>query len=78
MDRSSTQTDRKHSTITVFICFLIAIIEGIDIQAAGVAASGIKEYFSLDASQLGLFFSIGCLVHWSVDVMQIGLVEKRY
>ena len=38
-----------------------AVIEGIDIQAAGVAAAGIKEYFSLNASQLGLFFSAGIL-----------------
>ncbi len=73
MDRSSTQTDKKHSTITVFICFLIAIIEGIDIQAAGVAASGIKEYFSLDASQLGLFFSIGIL-----GLLPGALVGGRY
>ena len=60
MDKSVT-LDKKHATITVLICFLIAVIEGIDIQAAGVAAAGIKEYFALDAKQLGLFFSAGIL-----------------
>ena len=61
MNETLTSSDKKHATLTVLICFLIAVIEGIDIQAAGVAAAGIKEYFSLDASQLGLFFSAGIL-----------------
>ena len=61
MNETLTSSDKKHATITVLICFLIAVIEGIDIQAAGVAAAGIKEYFSLNASQLGLFFSAGIL-----------------
>lgn len=46
---------------TVGICFIIAVIEGIDIQAIGVAAASIKQYFHLDSSQLGLLFSIGIL-----------------
>ena len=61
MNETLTSSDKKHATLTVLICFLIAVIEGIDIQAAGVAAAGIKEYFSLNASQLGLFFSAGIL-----------------
>ncbi|SPL71284.1 3-(3-hydroxy-phenyl)propionate transporter MhpT [Acinetobacter stercoris] len=73
MDRSFTQTDKKHSTITVLICFLIAVIEGIDIQAAGVAASGIKTYFGLSASELGLFFSAGIL-----GLLPGALVGGRY
>ncbi|MGR2826418.1 3-(3-hydroxy-phenyl)propionate transporter MhpT [Acinetobacter sp. 1124_18A] len=51
----------KHSTITITICFLIAVIEGIDIQAAGIAAAGIREAFALNSSQLGIFFSAGIL-----------------
>lgn len=61
MNETLTSSDKKHATLTVLICFLIAVIEGIDIQAAGVAAAGIKEYFSLNDSQLGLFFSAGIL-----------------
>lgn len=49
----------KHATVTVAICFLIAVIEGIDIQAAGIAAAGIRAHFGLDSSQLGIFFSAG-------------------
>ena len=54
-------TDNKHAITTVAICFLIAVIEGLDIQAAGIAAAGIREYFGLDSSQLGVFFSAGIL-----------------
>lgn len=73
MGNTVTSIDKKHSTITVLICFLIAVIEGIDIQAAGVAAAGIKEYFALDASQLGLFFSVGIL-----GLLPGALVGGRY
>lgn len=45
--------------ITIAICFMIAVIEGIDIQAIGVAAASIKEYFGLDSAQLGVLFSVG-------------------
>lgn len=61
MDISVRQQDKKHSTVTVLICFLIAVIEGLDIQAAGIAAAGIREHFGLDSSQLGVFFSAGIL-----------------
>ncbi|CAM4150242.1 3-(3-hydroxy-phenyl)propionate transporter MhpT [Acinetobacter pragensis] len=55
------KSDNKHAIVTVAICFLIAVIEGLDIQAAGIAAAGIREYFGLDKSQLGVFFSAGIL-----------------
>ena len=54
-------SDKQHSVITVAICFLIAVIEGLDIQAAGIAAAGIREHFALNSSQLGVFFSAGIL-----------------
>ncbi len=37
------RSDNKHSVITVAICFLIAVIEGLDIQAAGIAAAGSEK-----------------------------------
>lgn len=61
MDRSTQHSDQRHAVITVAICFLIAVIEGLDIQAAGIAAAGIREHFGLDSSQLGVFFSAGIL-----------------
>ena len=53
--------DKKSSIITVLLCFIIAVIEGLDLQAAGIAASGIKEHFLLRPEQLGVFFSAGIL-----------------
>ncbi|WP_130803629.1 3-(3-hydroxy-phenyl)propionate transporter MhpT [Acinetobacter ihumii] len=47
--------------ITILLCFLIAVIEGMDIQAVGVVATSLKEVFGLDKSQLGLVFSAGIL-----------------
>ncbi len=55
------KSDNKHAIVTVAICFLLAVIEGLDIQAAGIAAAGIREHFGLDSSQLGVFFSAGIL-----------------
>lgn len=55
------QTQRKNVVMTILICFLIALIEGIDLQSAGVAAAGVKEAFTLDKSALGLFFSAAIL-----------------
>ena len=55
------KSDNKHAIVTVAICFLIAVIEGLDIQAAGIAAAGVREHFGLDSSQLGVFFSAGIL-----------------
>ena len=55
------KSDNRHAIVTVAICFLIAVIEGLDIQAAGIAAAGIREHFGLDSSQLGVFFSAGIL-----------------
>lgn len=52
---------KKSGALTIAICFLIAVIEGIDIQVAGVVASGIKDSFGLSASQLGVFFSAGII-----------------
>jgi AAHS family 3-hydroxyphenylpropionic acid transporter len=42
---------------TVVLCALAALCEGIDLQAAGVAAAGIGSEFKLSAGQLGTFFS---------------------
>lgn len=53
------QDTKNTSKITVFLCFVIAVIEGVDLQAAGIAASGLKQYFSLSPEQLGVFFSAG-------------------
>ena len=44
-------------TVTILFCFLTALCEGIDLQAAGVAAAGIGAEFKPTADQFGTFFS---------------------
>ena len=45
-------------TLTVGLCFLIAVLEGFDIQAMGVAAPRIAREFGFEPSQMGWIFSI--------------------
>lgn len=47
--------------LTIFLCVLAALCEGIDLQAAGVAAAGISGQYKPDAQQLGSFFSASTL-----------------
>lgn len=44
-------------TATILFCFLTALCEGIDLQAAGVAAAGIGAEFKPTPDQFGTFFS---------------------
>lgn len=46
---------------TVGLCFLVALMEGLDLQAAGIAAVGIAQAFTLDKMQMGWIFSAGIL-----------------
>jgi MFS transporter, AAHS family, 3-hydroxyphenylpropionic acid transporter len=48
---------RNASTTTLVFCVLAALSEGIDLQAAGVAASGIAAEFKPSPEQMGTFFS---------------------
>ena len=45
--------------MTVLLCFLVAIVEGFDIQAIGVAAPRLAPELGLDSGALGLIFSFG-------------------
>lgn len=44
--------------ITVALCFLVAVVEGFDIQALGVAAPKLAPQFNLAPGQLGWVFSV--------------------
>jgi AAHS family 3-hydroxyphenylpropionic acid transporter len=46
-------------TLTILFCVLAALCEGVDLQAAGVAAAGIGAEFKPTADQFGTFFSAG-------------------
>ena len=49
--------DHPDSRATLIFCVCAALCEGIDLQAAGVAAAGISAEFNPAANQFGTFFS---------------------
>lgn len=50
-------TPARRSTLTVMLCFFVALIEGLDLQSAGIAAAGIRQAFELDQRMMGWMFS---------------------
>jgi MFS transporter, AAHS family, 3-hydroxyphenylpropionic acid transporter len=46
------------TAVTIALCFLVAVLEGFDIQAIGVAAPRLAPEFGLTPSQLGWVFAI--------------------
>lgn len=50
--------DRSQRLRTIGLCFLVAVLEGYDIQAIGVAAPRLAPALGLSPEQLGLIFSI--------------------
>jgi MFS transporter, AAHS family, 3-hydroxyphenylpropionic acid transporter len=51
----------EHNSRTLILCFLAALCEGIDLQAAGVAANGIIREFHPGSQLLTYFFSASTL-----------------
>jgi MFS transporter, AAHS family, 3-hydroxyphenylpropionic acid transporter len=49
----SNPAHRRAATVTIALCLLAAMIEGFDIQAAGVAATRMRSAFDLDETQMG-------------------------
>ena len=54
-------TPTARAARTLFICFLAAILEGLDLQSAGVAAPRIGPALHLNAGMLAIVFSISTL-----------------
>lgn len=54
----SVNTMIKNPLLTVFLCFAVAILEGFDIQAVGVAAPKLAPEFGFNPAQMGWLFSI--------------------
>ncbi len=54
-------TSARDRTMTILLCVLVALCEGIDLQAAGVAAAGIGAEFKPSPDQFGTFFSASTL-----------------
>jgi len=47
------------AALTLGLCFIVALLEGLDVQSMGVAAPRMAREFGLSVSQLGLVFSAG-------------------
>ena len=54
---AASPTQRSGAAIMTFLCFLVAMLEGFDIQAIGLVGPRIAEIAKLDRSQLGLVFA---------------------
>lgn len=54
---TSARSTPASSLLTIGLCFLVSLIEGFDLQSAGVAAPRLAPAFKLTPGQLGLFFS---------------------
>ncbi|WP_454834485.1 3-(3-hydroxy-phenyl)propionate transporter MhpT [Pseudomonas lini] len=52
---------RNRAVITVALCFIVALLEGVDIQSAGIAGPGIAAHFQLDKAEMGWVFSSSIL-----------------
>lgn len=53
----TTMSAAATARLTVFLCFLATFCEGIDLQAAGLAAAGIRAQYHPDPQLLSYFFS---------------------
>ncbi|MFL6532753.1 MAG: 3-(3-hydroxy-phenyl)propionate transporter MhpT [Pseudomonas sp.] len=51
----------RRATLTIALCFIVALIEGFDLQSAGTAAAGLRQMFSLDPKMMGWVFSAGII-----------------
>ncbi len=47
--------------LTISLCFIVAVLEGIDFQAPGIAAPGMAQAFAMDKLQMGWVLSAGIL-----------------
>src|SRR5690242_6044332 len=64
------------ATLTVTFCFVAALCEGFDIQAAGVAAAGLAAELKPSPERLGFFFSAGNLGLFLGAVICGGLADR--
>ena len=61
MNPSEFQTSRPRLIATIGLCFLVALMEGLDLQAPGIAAQGMMSAFTMDKLHMGWVFSAGVL-----------------
>lgn len=52
---------RANGAITIGLCLVVALLEGLDLQSTGVAAPRMAREFHLAVAQMGWAFSVGAL-----------------
>jgi AAHS family 3-hydroxyphenylpropionic acid transporter len=52
-------TERTRLITTIGLCFLVALLEGVDLQSAGIAAQGLAKALMLDKPHMSFVFSVG-------------------
>ncbi|GAB3626616.1 3-(3-hydroxy-phenyl)propionate transporter MhpT [Pandoraea terrae] len=55
------QTGRTSSAPTIALCLIVALLEGLDLQSAGLAGPRIAREFSLTVEQMGWAFGAGAI-----------------
>ncbi|MCX5542114.1 3-(3-hydroxy-phenyl)propionate transporter MhpT [Paraburkholderia sp. CNPSo 3076] len=58
---TSINRTQSSNSRTIWLCLLVALLEGLDLQAPGVAGVRMAREFGFDHSQMGLAFSAGSL-----------------
>lgn len=58
---SGSITHQHRPVLTIGLCFLVALLEGLDLQATGIAAPHMAKEFGLTSAMLGWVFSAGLL-----------------
>jgi len=61
MNISSVTHSRVRLVTTIILCFIVALMEGLDLQAPGIAAQGMMAAFEIDKLHMGWVFSAGIL-----------------
>jgi AAHS family 3-hydroxyphenylpropionic acid transporter len=61
MNISSVSHSRVRLVTTIILCFMVALMEGLDLQAPGIAAQGMMAAFEIDKLHMGWVFSAGIL-----------------
>ncbi|BFG73431.1 3-(3-hydroxy-phenyl)propionate transporter MhpT [Paraburkholderia terrae] len=61
MKASTNLPTRTSGALTIGLCLVVALLEGLDLQSTGVAAPRMAREFHLAVAQLGWAFSIGAL-----------------
>ena len=80
----STRTPSSSSSrlmLTIGLCFLVALMEGLDLQAAGIAAGGIAQAFALDKMQMGYLapeYSVCYPARWLAGCWQTVMVVSVF